>query len=336
LAWFDGNAELVGLAPFYLSSRRISVGVELSFLRLIGDGSEDSDNLDIPVRPGFERHVADSLLRYLRDSSRVWDVCQLNTLPPDSPVARCLLEQLDCGRWPHYEYQRPSSAIELPVSWDAFLAQMKERTNLRYYTRRLEKAHKTCVYRCDNESSLPACLERFFDLHNKRWEERGQPGTFASAERRRFYYEMASSFLRRGWLEFWLLDVDGSIVAADFNFRHKETVFSLQSGFDPEFAGYRVGFVLKGYLLRQLVSDGVRRYDFLGGMDPNKSRWGAAVSSYLDLHFARSFTRGGTYLQLFHWTAHTKEYVRTRLPSPAWSLLRRAYHVVRDRKPPTQ
>jgi len=37
----------------------------------------------------------------------------------------------------------------------------------------------------------------------------------------------------------------------------------------------RVGYVLRGQLLRNLIDRGIRRYDFLGGEDESKTRWGA-------------------------------------------------------------
>ena len=36
-----------------------------------------------------------------------------------------------------------------------------------------------------------------------------------------------------------------------------------------------VGYVLRGRLLRNLIDRGIRRYDFLGGEDESKTRWGA-------------------------------------------------------------
>ncbi len=329
VAFFDGPS-LVGFAPLARTQIVNTGGFKHVLLRFLGDGSEDSDNLDFPVLPGRETEVAMSLLLHLRAASPQWDVCKLNTLPCDSAVGVRLQQALSEQNWVCHVYPRACSAIDFPESWEAFLQKMKERTNLRYYTRRLEKAHRVNFYRCEDERALGACLETFFELHNRRWRElRSQAGTFASPERRRFYHEMASGFLRRGWLEFYLLDLDGKTVAADLNFRYRNTAFSLQSGFDPDYADLRVGFVLKGYVLRALIQQGVRRYDFLGGLDPNKSRWGAEAANYTDLHFARPFSPGSVYLNLRHQALQARNYLRERLPQPVWSLLKRGFHLVR-------
>ena len=63
LALLDADSRLVGLAPFSISKERFAGGVPLRVLRLLGDGSADSDNLDLPARPGFEQVLADCLSR---------------------------------------------------------------------------------------------------------------------------------------------------------------------------------------------------------------------------------------------------------------------------------
>ena len=77
------------------------------------------------------------------------------------------------------------------------------------------------------------CLEELFELHQKRWQSEGQPGSFSSlTRRRRFYQDLSAVLLQRNWLEFWLLEIDGKTVAADYGFRYGDTVYALQAGFD--------------------------------------------------------------------------------------------------------
>src|SRR5919198_3837862 len=64
LALFDGDEALVGLALFSVATESWN-GVPLRVLRLLGDGTCDSDNLDIPVAPGFEEIFANTILEYL-------------------------------------------------------------------------------------------------------------------------------------------------------------------------------------------------------------------------------------------------------------------------------
>ncbi len=325
LACFDESSRLVGLAPLALQRKRSGLGLEFRVVRLMGDGSGDSDNLDVLARRGWQAEVASAVVGYLETQAQRWDLCQLNTLPDDSPCGSALLEQIRQRGWTYFNHPQPRSVVVIPDTWETYAGQLspKERGKLRYYSRRLEKNHGVCFYRCATESDLPASLEALFQLHQKRWRARGGPGTFSSLARRRFYYEMSSALLARKRLEFWLLDLDGKTVAAQFGFRHGDTVYQLQEGFDPEYSGDSVGFVLRGRVIEQLIGEGVRRYDFLLGEGPDKARWGTQSLTYNNLHFARPFTRGDFYLRFLHHTKACKEWLRTHLPHPAWVALHR-------------
>jgi CelD/BcsL family acetyltransferase involved in cellulose biosynthesis len=324
LAFLDHDSTLVGCAPLYVTRIRVPAGPRLRLLRLLGDGSGDSDNLDIIIRPGFEMPVCNALVSYISRSNMEWDFCELNTLPATSPLAGQFCDVLRGKEWTLFRKSRDSSAVELPSSWEMFLSQIssKERTKLRYYLNRLNRKYSSLFYRCERQEEVLGCLENLFDLHQRRWKEQGKPGSFGCLERRKFYVEMACGLLERGRLEFYLLELNGKTVAADYNFRYGQTVFSLQSGFDPAFGSDRVAYLLKGHVLEQAIRSGATRYDFLGGLDENKLRWGAKPSTYIDIHFARPYSRGAAYLQLREFGSRSKEKMREKLPSGLWSSLR--------------
>jgi len=317
LAARDGSS-LVGLACFSLTTERI-FGSNMRVLRLMGDGSHDSDNLDLPVHPDYATAFGQAVFNWLEHSNE-WDICQLRTMPGVSLVGNGLLGILKARAWKVYLSTRPQSVIPLPESWKAYLKGLssKERGKIGIRTRRLEKKYQVLIRKCAAESELDAALEALYQLHRKHWELRGLPGTLHVSERRQFYRNLAAALLARKRLEFWLLEADNKIVAAQFGFRHADTVFSLQEGFDPAFSSDSVGYVLRGQVLKNLIADGVRKYDFLGGTDESKLRWGAEVKRYINLEFARPRTRGRVCLLLRDTSARTKKWLRTRLPDPLW------------------
>jgi CelD/BcsL family acetyltransferase involved in cellulose biosynthesis len=331
LALFD-SGSLVGLAPLSIFQERTG-WLSLRVIRLMGDGSGDSDNLDLPVRPGFERAFAEAILHYLRQRRNLWDVGLLNTLPSCSPVAESMREILRSSSWKVFEHSSKSSAISLPESWELYAETLssEDRKNLARYTRRLQTRYNTRIYRCSTPDELPACLEALFRLHQERWQSAGEPGSFSLAERREFYTQLSRSLLDRGRLELWVLELDGELVAVQFAFRHENKVFQLQEGYDHRRTSDRLGFVLRGEVLRQLIAERVRTYDFLGGEDPYKTRWGAREGHYRQLHFAPSFGIGAASLQFFDKAARSKDWLRQRLPSSVWKMLHSANVAVRKK-----
>jgi CelD/BcsL family acetyltransferase involved in cellulose biosynthesis len=297
--------------------------VKLRVIGLWGDGSGDSDNLDFPVRASWEEPVAAALLEFLKKESTEWDFCEFNTVPADSPVACFIGGMLGERRWTSYCDRLASSAILLPESWEKYLAQLssKERGKIAYYQNRLKKKYRVRFYRCEAGTEISACLEALFTLHGKRWQLQEQSGSFELAARRQFYRELASLLGAKGELEFWLLELDGQTVAAQFGFRHGRTVFQLQEGFDPAYSAESVGYVLRAHVIERLISRGVRRYDFLAGEDASKLRWAARPGYYAGIQFAQPLTRGSVYLMLIHGANKTKEWLRSRLSSTAWQAL---------------
>lgn len=337
LALFDSSSQLLGLAPLSISTEPYLGSISARVVRFMGDGSEDSDNLDFPVRPGFERILASKILEYLRGHSSQWDISQFNTMPERSLVASCLAGSLRPLRWSCFEYQRNRLTISLPSIWDEYLDQIspKEKRNIGYYGRRLGKKYLVRIYRCTRESELAVCLEALFRLHQLRWQHAGQPGSFADEARRQFYADLGKRLLFRNRLELWIVELDGKIAAVQFAMRYGDTVYSLQEGYDPNHASDRIGFILRGEVLKQLISEGVRVYDFLAGVDEHKARWKPQAGFYRDLHFARAWSKGGVVLKSEHRMLFTKEWLRAHLQPSVWRLLHKANLALRQRIIPT-
>ena len=294
-------------------------------MRFVGDGSEDSDNLDLIIRAGYETPCTQAFLSWL-ESTPDWDICELNTLPLESASLPSLTSDLKRRGWTFRRFERPRSRVPLPDTWENYLKQTiskKEKTKIGYYANRLQERYSVSVTKCDDAQALPGSLSTLFELHQKRWQLKGKPGAFASAQRCEFYYSMAASFLERGWLEFWMMALDGKAAAAQFGFRYRDEVYSLQEGFDPAYSSDRVGYVLRAQVLRTLIGEGVRQYDFLGEEDPSKNRWGANVGSYADIHFALPLTRGAIYLRMDQTTRSLKNWLRRNLPAPVLRALRK-------------
>jgi CelD/BcsL family acetyltransferase involved in cellulose biosynthesis len=319
LSFRDAACALVGLAPMALSTCE-ALPASLRLLRLMGDGSHDSDNLDFPVRPGWEGVLVRALLGWMQENAGLWDLCELNTLPSDSLLVPTLLHSLDERRWACFSSTRPQTVIELAETWESYLKALssKERGKVGLRGRKLEKKYQVRIRRCSEEGEIDPLLMALYELHSKHWQLRGLPGTLHAPARRQFYGELARALLARHLLEFWLMELNGKIVAAQFGLRYGTTVFSLQEGFDPDYAAESVGYVLRSQVLRQLIADGIRRYDFLGGTDESKMRWGAEVKNYLNLRFARPLSRGSLHLAFQDKSLQGREWLRNHLPADVW------------------
>lgn len=322
LVFIAEDGGLAGLAPFYVDYIQTPFRRKLSHLRLIGDGSGDSDNLDLIARPGLEGACAQALFRWL-EKNRAWDVCSLSTLFGTSLTVNGLANELERAHWTITSGTCPCSAIDLPGSWAQYVEQLSPefRPLVTRYPRKLERRYEVNVRRAECFADLETGLDALFSLHTKRWALAKESGSFGSQQRREFYQTMGNQFLRKGWLELWFMDLDGIAAAAQFCFRYRDTVYILQEGFDPRFAADKVGYALRAAMLKHFIETGVRHYDFLGGLATHKQKWGAKPSTYLNLRLARPKSLGNLYLSSTNAWAKGKEWLRAHLPQHAWNAL---------------
>lgn len=322
LAFTNESGELRGLAPLYLDHSRDPVFGHLNCLRLVGDGSGDSDNLDFIIQPGFEEICAQTFLRWLEEQPD-WDVCCLNRLARNSTAERALIQQIQAMKWPLLLRPSINAAISLPGTWQSYVESLGPsfRPLVIRYPRRLENRYHVRIHRCENFSELASGLNILFFLHQKRWNRVSKPGSFGCQARREFYWDMAEALLRRGWLEFWLLELNGAAVAAQFCFRYRDSAYVLQEGFDPDFAHDKVGYALRGAMLQYFIDLGIKRYDFLEGFVSHKHAWGARAGKYLNVCFARPTRFGRHYITYTNLASGSKEWLRDHFPPRIWNAL---------------
>ncbi|PYT17667.1 MAG: hypothetical protein DMF51_01895 [Acidobacteria bacterium] len=270
IAWMrhygnDCEALLItGREPFY--RRRLGPGVlsgprVLSFL---GDEGVGSEYLGILARKDAEEEFLSALMLFLEGR---WSLANLRGLRENHPSADRLIRLLG-ARAPdriHRERQ-PCSSIPLPGSYETYLASLatKFRTTVRYRTNKLLKSFKVRLLRTGREDELDGHLERLFEMHQGRWESEGHPGSFYHPRKRAFYKDVSDGFLRRGWLRFYHLEVDGVIRAAQFGFAFRGALHSLQEAFDRDFRPQGVGgvgVVLRGMAIRESIAEGLESYD---------------------------------------------------------------------------
>jgi CelD/BcsL family acetyltransferase involved in cellulose biosynthesis len=322
LVFADAERRTLGIAPLYREQNSF-FGRALTTLRMVGAGSGDSDALDFITSPGHEEVCADAFVAWL-DQQEDWDLCALETLPQNSLVARRLGTRLHEAEWSMDTTLTPNFVVDLPASWPQYLNALEPsfRPLLTRYPKRLQSRYSVRFVRCECVEDLKVRLETLFSLHQMRWTGRGEPGAFANPDRRDFYFEMAAAFLQRGWLEFWLLELDGEIVGTQFCFRYNETISLLQEGFHPKYAAEKIGYALRAHVLEEMIRSGAKRYDFLGGDDPYKAKFGAQQKNYLNLTFAGPSRLGRADLALRRRKRQIKTWLKSKLPAGVLARLR--------------
>ena len=284
LVTVEHRGELVGLAPLYRQRHRWVGGVTYRALALIGDGSADSDYLDVIAATGQAGRVLSLVAAFLLERRREWDVFLFREVPEGAAslatFRRLLAEDGGC-RWDEEPVE--CAFVTLPPTWDEYLQSLRPRmrTKMRSLMRRLEGGRTVRFEGGVAPDDLASRLDSVFAHHGRRWQMKGEHGVFVGARKRAFYTAMAQQFLAQGWLRLYSLAVDGAWVAHQVCLEYQGGVYLLQEGFDPDWADAEVGNVLRSYVFRDCIERKVSVYDFLGGVSFHKLSWGADIKRSL-------------------------------------------------------
>lgn len=315
--------QLIGIAPLCIETIR-KFGAKWKVVKLLGDGSHDSDYLDCFATPGYESKFAESLLNVLKSDRRSWDCLELHGPLRSSPFANAFsnhAKDLGCDL---AQDDVPCLTLQLPATWDGYLQLLKPRfrTKVRSAMAFFEQ-QQAQITQCTSEEQLREWLEIFFDLHGKRWQSKGRPGVFGGKEKREFYWEISRAALQSGLLEFHRLDLGERALAFQYGFRYNNCFLLLQEAYDPDWESLRPGVALRGFRLRSMIAEGVREYDFLGGVAQHKLDWGASAKQSVKLRIAASQAAATAFFKLPSALENGKEFARKVLPQSLIAALKK-------------
>lgn len=316
LAAWEGR-ELVGVAPFYAQQTR-SLGQNWTCLRLIGDGSNDSDYLDCFSQSGQEAEVVAAFVRSLELQRSSWDWLELDGARQESPTIAAFLSCARERRWGAKSEPIPCATLRLPATWDEYLKHLEPRfrTKVRSSLTSMQQCLGSAPLECGSKEEIESWLPPFFDLHSRRWATEGKPGVFRDAAKRSFYGELSRVALERGWLAFHRLNWGERPLAFQYGLLYGKRFHLLQEGYDPTFAAIRPGVALRAWLMRHWIETGLEEYDFLAGAARYKLDWGATQQVSLRLRLA---AKTGGMVAALAWPdfrARSRERIGRLLPSP--------------------
>ncbi|HET9323361.1 MAG TPA: GNAT family N-acetyltransferase [Gaiellaceae bacterium] len=157
-------------------------------------------------------------------------------------------------------------------SWTDFLTGRSRsfRKSVRHGRNRLERNHRV-TFRSVEPATFGRDLDDSFRLHRARF--RVHQSCLFCGDHEPFQREFAAIANERGWLRLLLMEIDGVAVATEYGFHFQDAYFSYQSGRDPSWNRYSIGFLLEVETIRRAFEEGAVEYRFLGGDEPYKYRY---------------------------------------------------------------
>jgi peptidoglycan/xylan/chitin deacetylase (PgdA/CDA1 family)/CelD/BcsL family acetyltransferase involved in cellulose biosynthesis len=315
--------QLIGVAPLCIETIN-KFGGKWKVVKLLGDGSHDSDYLDCFAKAAYEGKFAEAVLNVLNTERHSWDYMELHGPLQSSPFANAFSNHAKELGWHLAQDDVPCLTLQFPPTWDGYLQLLKPRfrTKVRSAMTFFEQQQAT-ITQCTSEEQLREWLDLFFALHGKRWNSKGRPGVFSGNEKRKFYWDISRAALQSGSLEFHRLDLGERALAFQYGFRYNNCFLLLQEAYDPDWESLRPGVALRAFRLRSMIAEGVREYDFLGGVAQHKLDWGSSAKQSVKLRVAASQSAASAFFKLPSTVENGKKLVRKVLPEPLIAALKK-------------
>jgi CelD/BcsL family acetyltransferase involved in cellulose biosynthesis len=273
----DDSGALVGIGPFYVTSGRLLGTVSYRVLRTLGDHESGAEYQDWIVRQDVEQEAAAAIATALR-GLKCWDCAWMPYVANWTGAADRVLGAAHDSQLLSMDRTMTFSALALPSDHSEYLASLSgnARSMLKRRTLQVKKLPGFAFTQCELEEQRAGYLAALFDLHERRWQAAGLPGSFV---RRPLMADFSREFsrvaLERGWLRLFGIQSEGVFKAVQFGYVYEGTFYQMQEGFDPE-APDGIGNVLRSLVIEACIAENVHTYDFLGGFTEHKRRWSAA------------------------------------------------------------
>ncbi|QDU78062.1 hypothetical protein Pan97_51420 [Bremerella volcania] len=279
----DDNCWLIGLAPWYRRHTWWS-GDEI---QMLGSGKVCSDYLSVLAKPGEKAQVVDALAQYLPSQFASVDRLFFEGLDASDLVMHDLASAMQAR---HYEVKKlpqlDSYRLTLPATWEEWVSQLSRsrRHRVRQLWRNQFETGRATIHIAD-QATLQHGFSILVNLHQKRRNQMGQRGCFASQRFHHFLEEAAREHLESGQLRLQWIELEGRPIAVELDLEEGDTLLHYCSGIEIDCDYARPGWLGITAAIRHAIDSGKATFDFLRGDEGYKSHWRGQPVPMMNLEF---------------------------------------------------
>lgn len=293
-------------------------------------GSPEADSNDIVCRPGMEALAVEAALETLVALPARWQRCTLDYLWEDSAFVQAL-ERLPArlSSRLHLAYRGVAPRAVLDPADPEAVSKIVKKKNEQKLERQLGRQGNLVFRFLEEPADLRAAMENLVRLHAARRQEAGDVSVFLKPQIRAFYDALLRRLDPKTELRFFVMELDGRVVACQLAFEHALRLFCFKTGYDAEFRDYSPGTVMIRRLAQYAAEKGVRVFDHSRGDEGYKARFSNATKRYFTLHVFRRGPAGWAARAVMRLKARAKQSPRLK------GLLRKLGRDVPAAPPPT-
>jgi CelD/BcsL family acetyltransferase involved in cellulose biosynthesis len=266
---------------------------KLPVRKLSAPVNHHAGRFDASFSPGMEGDAAvQAAWQHLKQLGG-WDILQLRDALEGSAMSRLAMAARADGFRTLEIKDNPSPYVPVPTNTE-LRKQLPVNARLR---RRLHQIRREIASRGLSlklqriEMADADALNRFFQLESSGWKG-AERSSILFEGNRAFFEEIAAAAARFGYFTLYMLELDGSVIAAHYGFTHLERYYSVVVAYDENFRQFSPGHLIIDEILNDCAQRGIRVYDTTGQNQEWKMKW-TTQARPLSHHFIFNGAWGG-------------------------------------------
>jgi CelD/BcsL family acetyltransferase involved in cellulose biosynthesis len=283
--------ETLALAPLVVRRLRVA-GCPLSLLAPLADRyNTHSDVLASALDDELLAVLAEALFRLpVR-----WDVFRLSNVLEGHPLARIgPLGARKALAWSRQRHGYASYVLDLPATFDEYLAgrSAKFRSHFRRTVKKVEAASDARVEVIEAPGDVDEAYALLLEVERASWKHEHGTAITAVPRQLTFYETVCRGAAARGHLHFQVLRVGGAAAAYNLGYLRDGVYAYLKTSYAQPYRELGVAAYLRGRLIENLITRGVRRLDFPAEPYEWERQWTDAVRWHTIVTINRSTPAG--------------------------------------------
>lgn len=271
------HGQICAVAPLVVSSHNGEIGA-----RFLGSGKACTDHARLVVEHDDVAEFCHAIAEETNPKSGLLadvSLLEFEGVSPDSNV-NTLCEQLGSRYWNYRIDLESTWLVPLPHCWESFVTDRHK--SLRRKIRKAEKRYQSgeAVARSTKEGlDFESAFDTLVDLHQNRFESKGEPGVFSDERFAAFLRNAARDLVSSGdRAEIIVAEVQSEAIAAQLYLQSSRGPQMYQSGICSDHMDLEPGHLLFVHQFQKAIDNGCAEFDFLRGDDHYKHAWGGQPS----------------------------------------------------------
>lgn len=323
----DGQ-RLIGLLPLTVEERRLTNWFgKFRRIAFMGEAFAGTDYLDVLALPAQREAICRAAFEYLFNHVQ-FELLELEGMAADSPNLP-LLEQMLAQRFgqrARFTLRRTTQytcpQVELNSDWETLLANTRRGDNFKQKLRRMRQRHAFEYRVVTALAEVEAAFERYYQLHEKRWQQHGGSDATGHPRLREFQAAAVERLAETGLVRFEEIWLDGVCCASNYALDDGQNFYFYSAGYDQTHRNLSPGLVLTGLSIENAIQRGLKRFDFLRGDEGYKFDWSNAARETLTITLARRTVAATLHLARQQAWERVRDVIKTALPAPVAATLR--------------